>query len=166
MPALTKLLLGAATLGLCALPYAQAQTILGSQDQSFIEDAAKAGMLEVHMGQLALERGMSPEVKAFSQRLINDHTKANEELGSLAAKKGVTLPPDDAQTAMSMPIATKNGADFDRQFAQMMISDHQKAIALFEKEASSGTDPELKAWATKTLPTLRAHLADAEALPK
>ena len=158
-------LCGAAVLALGSFSRAGAQT-LSEQDQKFFQDAAKGGMMEVHMGQLGMERGASPAVKSLSQHLINDHKAANEELAALAKQKGVSLPGDDAQMAASMPLATKSGVDFDKAFARTAVEDHQKDIAEFEKEASSGTDPDLKKWASKTLPTLRTHLAEAQALPR
>lgn len=85
---------------------------------------------------------------------------------ALAKQKGISLPSDDAQTVGSMPLASKSGADFDRAFARTAVEDHQKDIAEFEKEASSGTDPDVKNWASKTLPTLREHLAEAQAVQK
>ena len=139
---------------------------LSQQDQKFVQDAAKGGMMEVHMGQLGMERGASPAVKGLSQHLINDHKAANQELAALAKQKGVSLPADDAQMATSMPFAAKTGDDFDKAFARSAVEDHQKDIAEFEKEASSGNDPDLKNWASKTLPTLRAHLAEAQSLLK
>ena len=113
--------------------------------------------MEVHMGQLGLERGASPAVKSLSQHLVNDHNAANQELAALAKQKGVSLPGDDAQMAASMPFATKSGEDFDKAFARAAVEDHQKDIAAFEMEASSGTDLDLKNW---------AHLAEAQDLPK
>jgi putative membrane protein len=159
----TRLLLsGAAALALLGLPGLQAQQP-SAQDRTFMEDAAKGGMHEVHMGHLGIERGQSQAVKGFAQRLINDHNMANQELATLAKQKGVLLLGDDAKM-ISMPLATKSGADFDKEFARAMIEDHQKDISAFEKEASSGNDPDVKNWASKTLPTLRAHLAEAQAL--
>jgi putative membrane protein len=155
----------AAVLALGNFTLASAQH-LSEQDQKFIQDAAKGGMMEVHMGQLGMDRGTNPAVKSLSQHLINDHKAANDELATLAKQKGVSLPGVDAQMAASMPLATKSGDDFDKAFARTAVEDHQKDIAEFEKEASSGTDPDLKNWASKTLPTLRAHLAEAQALPK
>ena len=139
---------------------------LSEQDQKFVQNAAKGGMMEVHMGQLGMERGASPGVKSLSQHLINDHKAANQELAALAKQKGVSLPGDDAQMAASMPFATKSGDDFDKAFARAAVEDHQKDIAEFEKEARSGNDPDLKNWASKTLPTLRAHLAEAQSITK
>jgi putative membrane protein len=118
------------------------------------------------MGRLGAQRGASHAVKTFSQMLITDHSKANSELEALAKRKGLTWPPDDAQVASSLPLAKKSGAEFDREFARVSIEDHEKDIAAFEKEIKSGSDPDVKSWAERTLPTLRAHLASARTLPK
>lgn len=158
-------LCSAALLALGSFAIMQAQN-LSDQDQKFIQDAAQGGMMEVHMGQMGLKRGSSPAIKSLSQHLVNDHTAANKELAALAKQKGVALPGDDAQLTAAMPIATKSGEDFDKAFARNAVEDHQKDIAAFEKEASSGKDPDVKNWANKTLPTLRAHLAEAQALAK
>ncbi len=148
----------------CAVA-AQAQS-LSANDRQFIENAANGGMKEVHMGNLGVERGQSQAVKSFAQRIVTDHTKANQKLKALANRKGVTLAADDAKMVNSMPIASKRGAEFDREYARMMVEDHQKDIAAFEEEAKDGSDPDVKAFARDTLPTLRAHLQAAEALPK
>jgi putative membrane protein len=139
---------------------------LNDQDQKFLQDAAKGGMMEIRMGQMGLERGVSPAVKSLSQHLVNDHTAANKELAVLANEKGTFLPGDDAKMISSMPFATKSGDDFDKGFALQAVEDHKKAIAEFENETRTGTDPEVKNWATKALPTLRAHLAEAQDLQK
>jgi len=127
-------------------------------------EAAKGGMMEVQMGHMGQEKGTSSGVKALAKQLVDDHTKANDELMSLAKQKGITLPADNAP-AMPKGLNGKSGDDFDREFARMAVDDHQKDIAAFEKEANSGTDPDLKAWASKTLPTLHSHLDAAKALP-
>jgi len=128
-----------------------------------MEDAAKGGIHEIQMGRLGLDRGQSQAVKGFSQRLINDHILANRELAALAKQKSVILPGDDAKI-ISMPTQIKGGADFDKEFGRAMIEEHRQAISAFEKEASSGNDPDVTNWARKTLPTLRAHLAEAQEL--
>ena len=161
MSALSKFLLAGV---LAAVPVAFSAD-LSADDQSFIDEAARAGMKEVHMGHLALEKGMSQAVKGFAQRLVNDHTKANQQLSALAKKKGAQMPADVADAVTSMPIAKKTGAEFDHDFAVEMIEGHQKVIDAFEKEAMSGRDPDLKKWAADTLPTLRGHLKEAQALP-
>jgi putative membrane protein len=154
------LLMGAAVL----LAHTARAQSLSAQDRQFMTESAKGGMTEVRVAQMGLDRGKNPTVKSFSQRLVNDHTKGNQELMALAKMKNVQLPPEDPKVASSMPIAKKTGADFDKEFAKMMVDDHQKTIELFEKEASSGSDPDVKSWASKTLPTLRSHLTEAQAL--
>ena len=154
-----------AAVALCIVPAAQAQN-LDAQDQKFIQDAAKGGVMEVQMGRLGLEKSQSEGVKSLSRRLMDDHSKGNRELEALAKRKGVSLPPDDAKMVYSMPLASKSGAEFDREFARTAVEDHEKDIAAFEKEAHSGSDPDVKKWAQQTLPTLRAHLAAAQALSK
>jgi putative membrane protein len=158
-----RLLLGAtAAFVVCGGLAVQAQQ-LSAQDRTFMEDAAKGGMHEIQMGYLGIERGQSQAVKGFCQRLINDHKLANQELAALAKQKGVILPGDDAKI-ISMQSAIKSGADFDKEFGRAMFEEHRQAISAFEKEASSGSDPDVTNWARKTLPTLRAHLAEAQEL--
>src|SRR6185436_20653628 len=94
---------------------------LSEQDQKFLQEAAKGGMMEVHMGFLGLERGTSLAVKSFSQRLVNDHTAANQDLATLAKQKGLSLLGDDARMATALPIATKSGDEFDKEFARIMV---------------------------------------------
>ncbi len=161
-----RLLLGVtAAFALCGLPAVQAQQ-LNAQDRTFMEDAAKGGAYEIQMGHLGIERGQTQALKGFCQRLINDHTMANKELAVLAKQKGVSLPADDAKTLATPMTSNKGGADFDKEFAKAMIEDHQKDILAFEKEASSGNDQDVTNWARKTLPTLRAHLAEAQELAR
>ncbi len=136
---------------------------LSAQDRKFIMEAAKGGMMEVHMGRLGQEHGSSEGVKTLSMRLIDDHTKGNNELMMLAMLKGVTLPPDSPAND-TKSLSTLSGPGFDKKFAMMAVADHQKDIAAFEKEASSGSDPDVKAWAMNTLPVLHAHLDAAKAL--
>ena len=161
----TLLLSVVASVITCALPAIEAQG-LSAQDRMFIENAAKGGMHEVHMGRLGIERGQSEAVKGLCQRLINDHNMAHRDLETLAKQKGVTLPADDAKVVSPAPLAVKSGTDFDQEFVKMLIEDHQNDIAAFEREANSGSDPELRNWASKALPTLRAHLTEAQAIPK
>lgn len=160
-----KLASAAAVMALWGVPAAEAQS-LNAQDQKFIQDAAKGGMMEVQMGRLGMEKGQSEGVKNLSRRLMDDHSKGNRELEALAKQKGVTLPPDDARMILSMPLASKTGADFDREFARAAVQDHEKDIAAFEKEANTGSDADVRNWAKQTLPTLRAHLSAAQALTK
>lgn len=98
--------------------------------------------------------------------MVRDHTKANDELKSLATAAGLTLPtaPDASQQRMHDDLKAKTGADFDKAFAEMMVTDHQKAVDLFKKQSADGSDPALKQFADKTLPTLEQHLAQSKEL--
>lgn len=177
---------------------------LSSGDRDFIMKAADGGMAEVALGRLAVSKASNSDVKAFGQRMVDDHSKANDQLMQLAQTKGVTLPDWQAMAGTSMnqsDTATNNpndststsqnnqtksnthstmsgkdhqmmmehqktmdklsklsGADFDKAYMNEMLKDHEKDVALFEKEANSGKDADVKSWATSTLPTLRDHL--------
>jgi len=137
-----------------------------SPDQDFLMDAAIGGMMEVELGRRAVQQGASDVVKQFGQRMVDDHSKTNTELMSLASSKGVTLPTeiDEKHRREMAKIANLTGADFDRAYAKMMLSDHKKDVSAFEKQSMKGTDPDIKAFATKILPTLQEHLQMAQAL--
>lgn len=161
----TKLLVSAAAVVVFFGIFPARGADLTSQDRKFMEEAAKGGMMEVHMGHLAVSQGMDPAVKKFGERMVKDHTKANHEFADLAKKKSLTLPPDDPNM-VDKSLAKKTGADFDKAYGKDMVKDHEDDIAAFEKEVNSGTDPDIKKLASKTLPTLRSHLAEAKTLPQ
>ncbi|HKQ99384.1 MAG TPA: DUF4142 domain-containing protein [Pyrinomonadaceae bacterium] len=140
---------------------------LNSADRRFVMEAALGGMTEVELGRLATERGASDAVKQFGQRMVDDHSRANDELMQLVSGKGVQLPTalDAKHQAMVTKMSSLSGAAFDRAYAKQMVKDHDKTIALFQGEASRGADADLKAFAQKTLPTLQEHLSMARALP-
>jgi len=138
-----------------------------SQDRNFLMDAAEGGMLEVELGRVAAQKGASEAVKQFGQKMVDDHGQANTELMSIATSKGVTLPTelDEKHRAHVTKLSGMTGAEFDREYSKMMLSDHNKDVSEFEKESTKGADPDLKAFAAKTLPTLQQHLEMAKALP-
>src|SRR5262249_55511746 len=128
-------------------------------DQSFVLEAAKGGMAEVELGKLAEEKASSPEVKKFGQRMADDHGKANDELKSLAQSKNITIPASDTkEQKLHDQLSKLSGSEFDKAYMKAMVADHKKDVNAFRKESQSGKDPELKAWAAKTLPTLEDHL--------
>jgi putative membrane protein len=133
-------------------------------DQSFVTDAAKGGMAEVELGKLATEKASSDQVKQFGQRMVDDHSKANEELKTLAAQKNITLPTgiDAKDKALHDRLSKLSGHEFDRAYMQAMVKDHRKDVGEFKKESTSGKDADVKAFAAKTLPTLEEHLKQAE----
>jgi len=155
-----------AAAGLLALAPAFAQPGQANLDDRFLHDAAAGGMMEVELGHLAMERAASADVKAFGQRMIMDHGRANQQLTQIATSKGMTLamtlPPGMQQ--MRDRLARLSGTEFDRMYVQHMIEDHKKDVSEFEKQAEKGTDPSLRTFAQQTLPTLREHLMLAESL--
>jgi putative membrane protein len=132
---------------------------LSKADRDFVTKAAQDGMAEVALGELGTRQASNNDVKQFAQRMVDEHSKANNELKELASKKGITIPSEIPGKHKSTHdrLAKLSGADFDREFMRAMVKDHDRAVALFEKQSRSGSDPELKAWAEKTLPTLREH---------
>ena len=134
------------------------------QDHTFMMKAAEGGMAEVQLGQLAQQNGQSQAVKDFGKRMVDDHSKANDQLKQVATQQGVTLPtePSSKDKAEYDRMAKLNGDAFDKAYAKMMVSDHKKDIAEFQREASAGSNPEVKGFATQTLPTLQDHLKMAE----
>lgn len=147
---------------------ASASQKLSHADKEFIEDAAKGGMFEVQSGKLAQQKASDTAVKEFANRLVQDHTKANDELKQIADAKGVTMPDKEkwGERREMSKLDKLSGAAFDREFAQRSVKDHEKDIKDFEKAASKVKDPDLKAWAEKQLPVLREHLAMAQKLPE
>jgi putative membrane protein len=125
----------------------------------FVAHAARDGIAEVELGKLASARAASEDVKQFARRMVDDHSKANDELKSLASSKNIPVPTDtDAEHKMLMDKLGKvSGAEFDRAFMDAMVTDHDHAVAKFRAFSERGDDPELKKWAEKTLPTLQAH---------
>ena len=129
-------------------------------DHRFVMFAAMGGMAEVELGRLAAQKGASEDVRQFGQRMVDDHSKANAELMQLASGKGMTLPaaPDAKHQAGMRKLSALSGEKFDKEYVKMMLKDHKKDVAAFEKEAAGGMDAELKSFAASTLPTLREHL--------
>jgi putative membrane protein len=126
----------------------------------FVTKAAQANLAEIKTSQLALEKAQSPDVKSFAQRMIDDHQKANSELQSIAQSENLKVPDDTDmkhKAAMKM-LQAKSGTGFDSAYIDQMNKDHDKTIALFQSAAnSSKVDPQLKQFASKTLPILEQH---------
>jgi putative membrane protein len=125
---------------------------LSSADKAFIKDAAKGGMMEVAMGRVAEKNGSDSEVKNFGARMVKDHSKANEDLKSIAKEENVEWP------------AEKEAGKWksDKDYMDAMVKDHEKDLAAFEKEAKNGSDPKVKSFADKTAKTVREHLEMAK----
>ena len=147
---------------------AMSSTKLSSSDRKFIEEAAQGGMAEVQLGKLAADKASSADVKKFGQKMVDDHSKADDQLKQLATSKGVTLPTSlDKSSQREMDKLSKlSGADFDREYMKTMVSDHKKDVSEFKSEASKAKDPEVKQFASSTLPTLEDHLNLAQSAQK
>lgn len=136
-------------------------------DHEFFAKAAIAGMYEVKAGELGQKNGTGTSVRNFATMMVNDHSGANDKLKALAQKKGVILPPgpDASHQKMLDKLARHQpGKEFDEEFADQMEDSHDKAVKLFEKAAKNAKDPDVRAFAAATLPTLRNHSEMAEAL--
>jgi putative membrane protein len=138
---------------------ASAMKAAASPDSEFAQKAAIGGAKEVTEGKFAATRSKNADVKALGNRLVKDHSAANKELTAVMKTKHI---PAGTATKEPEPWRTQTGAAFDRAWVDHVIEDHEKDIAEFEKEANSGSDPELKAWASGKLPTLREHLKMAQ----
>ena len=144
------------------------ETGIAKMDEDFIKEAAAGGMMEVELGKLAQQNAGSQKVKDFGSMMVKDHSKANEALKTLAESKRVTLPmamDDKMKKEMDM-LKTKKGADFDKAYVDLMVEDHKKDVEKFKTESKMAKDDDVKAFATKTLPTLEKHLNAIEAIKK
>lgn len=140
-------------------------TQMNEQDRTFANDAAKGGMMEVMVGNLAAGKATNAKVKSLAEMMVRDHSKANDELKSWATGAAFTLPSavDDNQKKEHDDLQARSGAEFDRAYADMMVRHHTETIEKFKQQASGGSDSSLKAFAEKTLPTLEHHLMEAQA---
>lgn len=133
--------------------------------EDFMKKAAQGGMAEVELGKLAAQKGQNAEVKSYGQMMVADHGKANTELKALAAKKNVTLPADlGSHATVHEKLKTMSGAEFDKTYVDAMVDDHETTVSEFQKQADSSADADVKAFAAKALPTLKAHLEKIKAI--
>jgi putative membrane protein len=135
-----------------------AKDALDREDKTFVREAAIGGMAEAELSKIA-QKSENGDVKRFADRMIADHTKANEQLTSIATGLGVDLPKtlDSEHERIRQKLQTLHGKTFDDQYVHDMVEDHNKAVKLFQQEERSGHNTELKQFAQKTLPTLEEH---------
>ncbi|HEY2775036.1 MAG TPA: DUF4142 domain-containing protein [Candidatus Binatia bacterium] len=136
-------------------------------DKSFMNKAAVGGIAEVQMGNLALQKASDQAVRSHAQHMIDDHTKANDELKSIAQSKGVKLPtqPDAKDKALIGKLGRLSGKDFDRTYIKEGgVKAHQQMASLFRSEKSKTKDPQVKDFASRTLPVIEEHLKDSQNL--
>lgn len=157
----------ALTLALAAFPAAAQQATkaeLSRQDKHFAEHAMAGAMMEVQLGKLAEERAQNQAVKDFGQRMVTDHSKANQKLNDTGSRLGLSAPSElpREQRRQVDKLAGLSGAEFDRAYMSTMIDDHKKDIGEYRKQAEKGENAELKNMAQQALPTLEQHLRLAE----
>jgi putative membrane protein len=139
---------------------------LSDFDRQFMVRAAQSGMAEVQLGQLAVQRAASNEVRQFGQRMIQDHTRANAQLMQLSRQKGVSLPQTlgPQYQAIQARLSNLSGTSFDRAYMNQMVQQHSQDVSLFQQETQRGQDTQVRAWARQTLPALQAHLQQARTI--
>ncbi len=133
-------------------------------DKTFVSKAAAGGMAEVELGKIATQNAGSPRVKAFGQRMVTDHSQANQELQEIAQQQGIQVPTqlEPKDQALADRLRGLKGQAFDTAYMRDMVQDHRQDIADFQKEARIGEDPNVKSFAQKTLPILQQHLTMAQ----
>jgi putative membrane protein len=146
------------------LPAALAASELNGDDSDFVKKVAKSNNAEVELARLAEKKADSREVKEFANQMIRDHSKANRELGELAASKGMDMPKGTplSEDVSAVHLKMLSGKSFDEAYVKAMVDDHKDAVAMFEKTADSAQDSDVKHFASKMLPTLREHLTRIE----
>jgi putative membrane protein len=161
-----KKLLPALLCAACGMAFAQ-NAHLDKKDREFIEKAAAGGMEEVQAGKMAEGKAQNADVKSFANMLITDHSANNQELQALAQQKGVTLPGTLPKKQEKKIDKMEKAKDFDKTFIHVQgIQDHKEDIKDFEKASKDAKDPDVKAYAAKTLPVLQKHLQRAEEIEK
>jgi putative membrane protein len=138
-------------------------SMVSAIDHKFLEDAARGGLAEVQLAQMAQQKASSQEVKDYARKLEQDHSQANEKLKAIAQQRQVQLPTDLGEhQQMISKLSNLSGDEFDRAYMRMMVQDHKKDIKEFQRESNRSIDSDLKEFASTTLPTLQQHLQSAE----
>jgi putative membrane protein len=127
---------------------------MSSNDRAFLEKAAEGGMAEVEFGKLAERNAQSQEVKDFGKLMVDDHSKANDELNQIASQAGATLPTglSTSDNTTKEHLSKMQGDAFDKAYMRHMVADHQQDVSEFKQETTAGKHPQLKDWAAKTRP--------------
>lgn len=139
---------------------------MATDSDNFLARAAQDGQAEVMIGQLALTRASTAEVRAFAERMVQDHGLANQEIAELAMRKSVSLPSDISTTQKSDydNLSKLSGLEFDKEYMEHNVKDHEASIKEFESQSQQATDLDIQAFASRTLPTLQMHLDMARQL--
>ncbi len=149
-------------------PALYASVVQVTDDAEFVFKAFEGGMTEMKAAEVAVKNAANPDIKAFAEKMMTDHSKANSELSRIAKQKRFTIPEklsSESESKMA-DLQKKTSAEFDKAYVMLMVADHEKTVALFETQADKGKDNELKNWATQKLTVLRHHLSMAEDLSR
>ena len=140
--------------------------MVNEQDADFAVKAADAGLAEIELGKLALEKASDQRIKDFAQRMVTDHQKANDELMIIATDLNITLPPvmSEGHVDKQRELRDKTGDAFEEEYIDLMVKDHDRVVSLFEDAASDARNADLQAFAAKTLPVLKKHSEEAKVL--
>lgn len=178
MKNLSPAIIGAIALGMyCAVPHAQTASAQSAQaktervatparaamkrgDRKFLEEVAQHSIAEVQSGKIAAARGTNPQVNKFGRMMVQDHGKTYEEVVQLARAKAVSLPGqlDRGNTREAEKLQKLSGPEFDREYMAAMVKDHEEDVKDFRKMSRNAKDPDVRAFAQKTLPLLEGHL--------
>ncbi len=139
---------------------------MNKTDSDFMIKAAEAGQAEVSLSSIAMKRAVSPDIKAFARRMVDQHTENNSKLQKLASQKGIPLPTslNDRHQQVKDTLEGITGNSFDRHYMDAMLDDHRTVVAEFKHEKDEVEDGDLKAYVEKTLPVLESHLRDARSV--
>jgi putative membrane protein len=146
---------------------AQVNPTLSTTDAAFMTTAARGGMAEVQLGELAQRNGRSAAVKRFGQQMVRDHGRSNQEMMALAQQKQITPPTGIGAEHQQIydNLANLRGSAFDRAYAEAMVQDHQEDLRAYQTQVQDGTDADVKAFAARHVPVLQEHLRMARQLP-
>ena len=137
-------------------------------DENFLVKAYNGGMLEIMLGKIAITNGASASVKNFGKMMMTDHTKADSEMAVIAKIKNITLPsaPGNDEYDKINKLQKEQGKEFDKDYTSLMVDDHKEDIKDFQKASQDLKDPDIKAFAVKTLPVLQKHLSAIQTIDK
>ncbi len=149
-------------------PAATAHSPAGEADTAFVQQAAKGGLAEVSLSQLAVTAASSPELREFAQKMVTEHSANNRELADAASKAGISVPKetDQEHQRLQEKLSTLRGPSFDTTYVNAMVQDHEKMVELLQSSSKTVSSPELRAYIDKTLPVVRGHLEMAQKLRK
>lgn len=142
----------------------QSSKTLDAMDRSFVNQAAEGGLAEVELGKMAETKAANPQVKQFAERMVHDHTQANDQLKQVASDESIQLPDHISQKdrMLKARLSKLSGDQFDKVYMQNMVKDHQKDVAQFKRESKDAQNPAVRNFAQKTTPILESHLSEAE----